>query len=97
MRLPAISAPLLLACGCAATYEAARVSGRRPSARDVHLHLTGRRVRVLVCLLALGRLQSAAAWLDNAHCLRGRPESHPQSHACTPAPRTDRAGSGRVG
>jgi hypothetical protein len=62
MRLPAISAPLLLAS-----------------------------------LLALGWVQSAVAWLDNVHCLRGRPGNRTQSHACTRAPRTDRAGSGRVG
>jgi hypothetical protein len=42
------------------------------------------------------RIRPAAARLDTTHCLRGQPGSHTQPHACSPAPRIDHAGNGRV-
>lgn len=75
---------------------AAQTSGSANS----HRVLAGKaaiRMRLLICLLALGWMQTAAARLPNANCLRGHPAGHSQPHGCSPAPRTDHAGSGRVG
>ncbi|MBV9725660.1 MAG: hypothetical protein JO299_10855 [Gammaproteobacteria bacterium] len=52
------------------------------------------RVRILVCLVALGCMQTAMARMDTARCLRGHTGSQGH-HACTLAPRLDHAGSGR--
>ena len=72
-------------------------SREQASSEETAVVFTFACMRAFICLIVLGCVQPAVARLDMARCLRGYPGGHTHPHVCTPTPRTDHAGNGRVG